>query len=294
MMTFYARFVYDVSMFRLFLIILLPIQLFGFYGEAGLGFEHFRSIPEGDWDGNTGSYASVNAATPLCWQELNLQAGGSYGLYDWTGRGSSPTNKQSRLQQQLFLTVGLFKNTACGFNGGIVYDFMWSRGYGVFGTEASLNQLRLQGGYQVCCDNEYGLWGTIRLGTNHQASEAIPLEYRAISQINSYWKHSFCNGAEAMLWIGLPYGESLLFDGGRPGKFIVGGSFHAPLCDRMSIDGHFSYMAPRSPQNTRRERNYASNVCIELKYWFGEECEMHPYMPIGNNSNFIADTNLNF
>jgi hypothetical protein len=38
-----------------------------------------------------------------------------------------------------------------------------------------------------------------------------------------------------------------------------------------------------------KSRDYAANICIELKYLLCGP-KQRPYMPIGNNSNFIVDT----
>jgi len=264
---------------------------------VGIGYDYFRSIPEGDWEGNTGGLASFNLGTPLKCKDLGFQFGGSYGLYDWTGRLSSPSNKQNRVQQQLFLTTGLFRKSTCksGWNVGVVYDWMWNKGFGVFATETNFGQLRLQGGYLCQQTNEFGLWGTIETNRSHVESQHIPLTFRAIAQVNGYWKHIFQNCATTMLWMGIPYKKSLSFSTGRAGKFIIGGNFCAPLNNKLCIEGHASYMVPHSASGGYKQRYYAANICFELKYAFGGRCSYYnPYMSIGNNSNFITDTNLAF
>lgn len=267
-------------------------------GEVGLGYDFFRSIPDGDWDGNTGGYASFNLAKQLPCNNFGVQFGGSYGLYDWQGRGSAPSSRQGRIQQQLFLTGGVFRLTQCqsGFNGGVVYDWMWNQGYGLCGVQTSFGQVRLQGGYLCRCTNEYGLWGTIDTNRSHRDCLGVPLIYRSLAQVNAYWKHIFKNQANTVVWAGVPYKRSLSYSTGRAGKFIIGGSFHAPLNGRFCIDGYASYMVPHSSKSSfYKERYYAANICIELKYFFGDHYNaVEPYMPIGNNSNFIADTNFSY
>lgn len=275
--------------------------------ELGLGYDYFRSLPEGDWEGNIGGLLSANTTfTDDClWQNYGIaaQLGGSYGLYDWTGRGSSPSNTQSDIQQQAFITAAIFHNTFCcsGFNFGLAYDWMWNKNASVFACTYDISQLRFQGGYQYDLCNEYGIWATLDVHTSHPHSEGIPLAYRAINQINVYWMHRFENCAKTMIWIGTPYKKSLMFSGGRAGKFLIGGQFHVPLTCQFSIDGHASYMAGHSAAGNAstppglRQRNYAANICIELKWFFDpQETCLEPYMSIGNNSNFIADTNLTF
>lgn len=276
--------------------------------ELGLGYDYFRSLPEGDWEGNTGGLVSINVGIPapyligvpaqcLLDYGINAQIGGSYGVYDWSGRGSSPSGRQTRAQQQAFLTGAISRRTPCcsGINVGLAYDWMWNKNASVFALQSSIAQLRFQGGYICDQTDEWGIWGTLDVHTSHRRSEGIPVSFRAISQINVYWEHRFENCARTMLWAGIPYKKSLMFSTGRAGKFILGGCFHAPLTDRLSIDGHACYMKGHSASGALKQRYSAANLCIELKWAFGdEECGIEPYMPIGNNSNFITDTNITF
>lgn len=270
------------------------------YTEVGVGYDYFRSLPEGDWEGNTGALASINTSMPapyLCDYGIGIQAGGSYGVYDWSGRGSSPSGRQTNAQQQVFTTAAIFRRTPCcsGINVGLAYDWMWNKYFSVFGLQSSFSQLRVQGGYVVDQTDEYGVWGTLDVHTSHRHSQGIPVSFRAISQVNLYWEHRYENCAKTMVWVGLPYKRSLMYSSGRAGKYILGASFHAPLSCRWSIDGHASYMRGHSAPGALKQRNYAANLCLELKWAFGDtECGFEPYMPIGNNSNFISDMSVNF
>lgn len=271
-----------------------------FGGEVGLGYDYFRSIPDGDWEGNTGALVSANLAAPfLCLDksDVGIQVGGSYGIYDWSGRGSSPSDLQLQSQQQSFLTIALYNKTFSnhGVNAGIGFDWMWNKNFGVFALQNNMAQFRYQIGYLLCTGDEWGIWGASDLYTSTRISEGIPVEARAISQVNLYWEHTFVNCARTKLWGGAPTKKSLSYPSGRAGQFILGGSFHAPLASRLSIDGHASYMKGHSAVGAFKQRNYAANICIELKWAFGNgSSATTPYMPIGNNSNFIADTNLTF
>jgi hypothetical protein len=223
-----------------------------------------------------------------------MQAGASYGVYDWHGRLSSPSDRQSETQQQVFVTGGFFRRAVCGsgINFGLVYDWMWNKNFGLFALDAHIDQLRFLAGYLSCGRNEFGLWGTMDLHWSRHSTQEIDVDYRAISQINAYWRHLFDNCAETMVWAGVPYKRNLLFSTGRAGKFILGGSFRVPLTCQLGLEGHACYMCPHSSSN--KQRNYAANLCIELKWAFRAEDCIVPLMPIGNNSNFLVDTNVNF
>lgn len=268
--------------------------------ELGLGYDYFRSLPEGDWEGNTGGLASFNICAPIPYISnygIGAQAGGSYGVYDWSGRGSAPSGRQTCAQQQAFLTGALYRKTPCcsGIDVGLAYDWMWNKNASVFALDSAIGQLRFQGGYLLNQTDEWGIWGTLNLNTCHRTSQGIPVSFRAISQVNIYWEHHFENCARTMIWVGLPYKKSLMYSTGRAGQFIVGADFHAPLVNGFSIEGHASYMKGHSASGALKQRNYAANLYIGLQWAFGdEEYGVTPYMSIGNNSNFITDTNITY
>ncbi len=271
-------------------------------GSASIGFDYFRSIPEGSYEGNSGGFISANFGAPLpflsCYG-LDMQLGGSYGVYDWDGRNSVDSNG---VQQQFFITTGISGQAFCNsdFNFGLVFDDMINKNFGELAESPNLSQIRFQVGYLLCCTDEFGFWGTAHTNTAHKNSSGIGVRYRAINQINLFWRHFFENCAYTMVWAGTPYQKSLMSSSGRAGNYIVGASFSVPLNHCFSIDGHASYMGGRSFHSQFRSLNYASNVCIALTYAFGagycgcEETCSAPYLPVANNSNFLADTSLNY
>ncbi len=271
-------------------------------GEASIAYDHFRSLPDGSWNGNTGAYVGLNLATEVpCLSCFGIQLGGSYGIYDWTGRASVPEH-QNEVQQQAFLTVGIFRRTPCdsGFNFGVVYDWTANKNLGAFALNPNFDQVRFQVGYLMNCSDEFGFWGTAYLSKAHKTSEEIPVTFRAFGQANLFWKHYFANCAWTMVWAGVPYNRGLMFAPGRDGQFLVGASFNVPLTQCLSISGHAMYMRPRSGPAYIESINDAVNICFGLTYAFGNgeasecDCDVGPYMPIADNSNFITDTNLNF
>jgi hypothetical protein len=267
-----------------------------FFADYGIGYENFRGIPEGDWEGNAGALISANfAVKPACDPLIGhaIQAGVSYGVYDWDGRGSVGGS----VQHQIFVTAGISRETSCpsGLNYGLVYDWLWTKNYGVFALDPIIDQLRFQAGYTVGGCNEFGLWGTLDLRTSEHAFFFIPIRYRAISQINAFWRHTFNNCAETIVWAGAPYKKGLMFSTGRAGEFIIGGAFRAPLTSRLAVEGRAVYMNPNAPSGFFGPKNYVANVCLELKYAFGVGTDVkRPYMPLANSGNFLVDTNLNF
>lgn len=265
-------------------------------GEVSIALDTFRSLPDGSWGGNMGAYLGLNLAwaIPKAGSGTGIQWGWSYGVYDWDGRGSTDSKS---LQQEAFTTLGVFHKSVdpSGFNAAVVYDFCFNAKAGVFGLSPTMQQVRGQIGYLIKSKNELGVWGTYGTTTSHKSYAGIPVEFRAISQVNLYWRHIFKNQGETMIWGGTPYRKGLMFDSGRPGNYIIGASFRAPLTSSFSLDGHGMYMGARSGSASSESKNYAANVAIALTYSFGgKKVGARPYLPIANNSNFIADTNLSY
>lgn len=264
-------------------------------GDLSLGLDSFRSLPEGSFGGNMGAIGSLNIAYALPFQDqgVGVQGGGSFGLYTWDGRGSTDSKA---LQLQGFATVGLFRMTPddSGFNAGACYDWNIERKYGVFGLSPTMAQVRGQLGYLCRGGNEFGFLGSFATKTAHKHFGALSLKFKAISQVNAFWRHIFRNKAEAMVWAGTPYEKGLMFSSGRAGTYIVGASFKAPLTRSLSMNGHGVYMGARSGSADTESKNYGANVSFALTYSFGaSKAGARPYLLLANNSNFLVDTNTN-
>lgn len=265
-------------------------------GDVSLFLDSFRSLPDGSWGGNMGAYLALNLGIAFPKQQygFGFQSGGSYGIYDWDGRGS--TNTKS-LQQESFITFGITRQTPSlsGWNSGLVYDWQANAHSGVFGLSPSMGQLRSQVGYLFKGGNEFGIWGTYNTGTTKHSLGALTVAFRAISQVNLFWKHQFHNQGSICFWAGTPYRKGLMFSSGRAGTYIVGASFKAPLTGALSVEGHGVYMGARSDPAYVESQNYAANVSLGLSYTFGgKRVGTKPYLPLANNSNFLVDTNINY
>ena len=265
-------------------------------GDLSLGLDSFRSLPEGSFGGNMGAVGSLNLAYALPWQDqgVGVQGGGSFGVYTWDGRGSTDSKA---LQLQGFATVGLFRMTPhdSGFNAGACYDWNIESKYGVFDLSPTMAQVRGQFGYLCKGGNEFGFLGSYATETAHKYFGALPIKFKAINQVNAFWRHIFKNRAETMVWGGTPYGKGLMFSSGRAGTYIVGASFKAPLTHSLSMNGHGVYMGARSGSGDVESKNYAANVSFALTYSFGaSKAGARPYLPLANNSNFLVDTNTNY
>ncbi len=287
----------------MFMFYLLPLaatekepKSFPLGGDVFLGLDSFRSLPEGSFGGNMGALGGLNlaCAVPSQNQGVGVQGGGSFGLYSWNGRGSTDSKA---LQLQGFVTLGLFRQTLHdkGFNAGACYDWNIEGKYGVFGLSPTLSQARGQFGYLFKGGNEFGFLGSYATEIAHKHFGALPIKFKAISQVNAFWRHIFKNRGETMVWAGTPYQKGLMYNSGRAGNYIVGTSFRAPLTYSLSMYGHGVYMGARGGSGATQSKNYAANVSFGLTYSFGGcKAGSRPYLPLANNSNFLVDTNTNY
>ena len=263
-------------------------------GDISLGADSFRSLPEGSYSGNVGAVVALNLACALHRQGIGVQGGGSFGVYEWDGRAST---ESKALQLQGFATAGLFRMTpqVSGINAGACYDWNIEGKYGVFGLSPTLTQLRGQFGYLFNGNNEFGILGAYAMDTAHEKANALPVDFKAISQVSVFWRNIFRNRGETMLWAGSPYEKGLMYRSGRAGIYIAGASFKAPLTHCLSMYGHGIYMGARKGSAAVKSRNYAANVSIGLTYSFGGvKAGSRPYFSLANNSTFLVDTNTNY
>lgn len=281
-----------------------PSSCFGTYYESwcpievdiSLGLDDFRSLPEGSWTSNWGAFAATNINVKLpC--SLFAQIAGSYGLYDWAGRSSTPYKNSKTLEQQGMITVAISRQelTSKGINCGLAYDWMLNKNFGLFALNPFFDQLRGQVGYLFRGGNEFGALATYGIHTAHEESLEIPVQFRGISQVSLFWCHYFKMHGYAMLWLGTPYRRGLMYSSGRPGTYLFGAQFSIPVTHSLSIDGHAAYMGPRGRAGNIPAKNYASDLSLGITYAFGHRrVAKTPYMSIANNSNFLVDTNQNF
>lgn len=264
--------------------------------DLSLALDDFRGIYSGSWISSFGAVAAVNLTIPLPFY-FSTQLAGSYGLYEWAGRASTPFKNSANFQHQGFITVAAAWQCPgkYGCNAGIAYDWMLNKNFGVFALNPFFDQIRGQFGYLIGGSHEVGVWGTYGIHTAHEESQGIPIKFKGISQINLFWSYHFKTHGFTSLWVGTPYQRGLLYKGGRAGRFIIGAQFSAPVTENLSIDGHGSYMAARGGSGVSPSKNYGADLYVGITYAFGKRRIMqNSYMTLANNTNFMADTNQNF
>lgn len=267
--------------------------------------EVWRNIADGSYADNKGLVVGGNVGVPLPklreWG-IGGQFGASYGAYDLDGRASSDRNND--VQQQIFVTAGLFHRPteSCPLGIGVGYDWMINSNYGVYATSPMMTQWRAQIGYALSARNEVGVWMSMRdrgadkeIEFNNQTATA---HYRPLDQVNIFWHHNYCSGADSWLWMGFPDNDKVGGDG-RLGEFTLGFSVNVPLTERVALTAGGSYMKPTASSGIAASVENAYSLSVGLAIFPGAgakrgsvagNCWM-PYLPLADNMNFLSDTN---
>jgi len=278
-------------------------------GIVGIfGFDSFKGVSDSNRQSNFGAVTGLNAATPvpgLSDYGIGWQLGMTYGVYDIDGRVSAVTGQSvAQSQQQTFVTTGFYRKGNGGqrLSFGLVYDWMLNSNWGVLGTSPTLGQWRGQVEYAVAPCNGIGLYGSVRDLGSEQSVGVRPyittVDTRAISQVNLFWHHKFCSGADSWLWVGLPERERLdRVEGGSLGDWIIGANVQVPITERLALYGNAQYMHPSAAAGYTASSESTWNVGAGIMWYFGGHAESHslngkcwlPYMPVANNSTFLVD-----
>jgi hypothetical protein len=276
----------------------------GIVGFEGL--DSFKGIADGSYQSNFGEVTGVNVGSAMRGLEdygFGWQTGLSYGVYDFDGRSSTIENP-ARAQTQLFVTTGFFRKAKCNqrVSFGLVYDWMFNEQWGVYGASPTLGQWRGQIEYAFSGCNAMGLWACKRdLGaqqtfTVENFEEGVTITNRAISQVNLFWHHKFCSGADSYLYIGIPDHGRLDGDGSLI-DWTVGASVQVPLSESLALYANGAYFHPSASAGDGAAVESGYNVGMGIVWHFGGCARNHaingkcadPYMPVANNSNFLVE-----
>lgn len=268
------------------------------------GFENFRGIPDSNVGDNNGAHLGAELTCPvpcLDFYGVGVQVAGSVGAFDFAGRATNVHHKRA-IQYQEFLTVGLFiyPGPFCPIGFGIVSDWMFNQNYGIYVQKPTLQQYRAKVSYFLTSNDEMGFWGSYDATKANKLHDygfiRSKITYRAIGQINFFWRHFFGCGVQSTLWVGSPVRNRLnRLESNRAGKYIVGAELSVSFFDSWELNGKACYMQPGTKKGKPGAREYVSNIAVNLVYYFGgnphacKSCAWTPYLPIADNSNFFVD-----
>jgi hypothetical protein len=279
----------------------LPVTIHGFTVV-----DSWRGVPDGHFQNNNGVKKGVNvgALLPgLAQWGIGAQLGASYGLYRSTGH-YTPPNASSEIQQQTFVTAGLFRHATPNvpLAAGFVYDGMINDSYGVFAQSPYLSQFRAQVGYVLNRSDELGFWMTQHGPSNTHYPDGIATSWRAINQYNLFWHRNYqSSGADLRFWIGLPE-HHRLNGSGSLGQLILGSYGSVPINERAILYANTSYMMPSAHASAAGSTEDSFYVGFGLAYFVGPKARhtnaagnpTEPYLPVADNSTFFVDTTRTF
>jgi hypothetical protein len=276
------------------------------------GFDSFKGISDSPGVSNFGAVTGFNGAWLLPGEAgdrgLGLQLGMTYGVYDWDGRvaptygGYPVVVSEAKAQQQTFVTVGFFRKAdECHpLSFGVVYDWMFNDGWGVFATSPTLGQWRGQAEWAFSDQNGVGVYGCVRdlPSTSALVGPTFPVAVttRGVSQVNLFWHHKFDYPAESWLWVGCPQNDRLNGDASLY-AWIIGAAMQCPITDNLALYGNAEYAHPSAAAGAIASAESAWNVSAGVLWYFGGGAHTHalngekwmPYMPVANNSTFLVD-----
>ncbi len=266
-------------------------------------YEGWRSIADGNTKPNlnNGPNQGINLAAPIPFLD-------TYGIGAQFGMSYAAFNPTADMQQQTFVTVGLFRRADADrpVSFGVVYDLQINDGFGAYQQSFTLGQIRAQLAYAFTARNEIGIWGTMRNGQEIKYDPlGNQLQYRAISQGSLFWHHKFGPG-RADLWLatGLPSayrlgGTTVAPGAGDRGSFednIFSFRLEAPVTDRWKFFTSFQGWRPTNAASNHSLFDIMSGISfypagnarsrtVAGQTWM-------PYLPVANNASFMVDTNL--
>jgi hypothetical protein len=270
------------------------------------GFDAFKGISDEDGPSNFGLVTGLNIGVPIPGLReygFGWQIGLSYGVYDLDGYGRFDTNGRpigatAHCQQQTFVTTGFFRKAQCDqrLSFGIVYDWMYNTDYGLFHNDPQLGQWRGQIEYALSGCNGFGLWGAKRDLGSEQDVNGFTVYNRALSQINLFWHHKFCCGADSWLWFGLP--DHGRYDGDKSfADWMIGVNVQVPLTERLALYGNASYLHPSASAGAIASVEQGFDVGMGICWYFGGHAKSNAingkcwqaYLPVANNSSFLVE-----
>ena len=272
-------------------------------------YDSFMGTPDGGWSNNgirTGLDFSTSLGSFSDLTGIGLQAGGSVGVYDWSGTDYRVRNRAGA-EVQGFFTYGLFRKPTddSRITAGLVQDWSVNDTYGVFGQNPIMSQLRGQLGYAFSASNEFGIAATAHVLESHINIPPVenkiygPTTFRPINQLSAYWHHKwYAGGPDTWVSAGAPTTGRLAGDGGL-GSYLVAASSSVPLSDAVSVFSNVTYMHPAAGLGKQAPYyepwNFTVGICIypqrNSRSTTVAGQRWMSLLPVANNGTFLVDTN---
>ncbi len=222
------------------------------------GVHGFKGPANRGGDGSFGLHAGLNYGTParniVLPPTMGLQIGFQANYSNFEGNAFTSSDRQ-----QLFFTTGIFRRVDCGFEGGVVLDYLWDDWY----YNVAVSQLRAALGLVLSEWNTMGVWVTSSVNSDTSTSQLNNVRraesWETVDIYALYFRSQM---------IAAGSGEGRLFGGVTgDGDGIVGADSKLPLHNGWALETEFTYLIPK--QATVPYTQEAWNVGINLVWYPG-------------------------
>jgi len=282
-------------------------------GSLYAGWSSWTSAAQALMPNNNGGVAGFDIASPvpyLAADGIGVQAGGSFGIYDWSGVSILQTGGH---QRQNFFTLGAFRQPDFRgpwwqrFGAGFAYDYSANSEFGIYRDNVNLRQWRGKFAIELTDHQEIGALGSWHSGqatSVRAAQNSFPMDFRSASQISLYYKYTFDNNAN--LELSWAPGETSTISNLNTSAYhygyhdVIGIGAQVPLNDYFALFVNGTYAFENSFPNANLNLTPFSDAFVSLfgiKFFWGGDAatpawqrrHWEPFLPNADNGNFLID-----
>ena len=245
---------------------------------------------------SAGTLIGFNTAVPILSSNISFQIGGTYGWYDFKGRTIDDPGQGASIEQQAYITFGLFKRSDVSsgdrLSWGFVFDQFYGHQWGWTADEIDLGQFRGMIGFALNRRNEVGVLGSF--GTNEDRAGIssvganINTTVRPMNQLSGYFKHTWHFGGNTMVYVGG-------FDNADVASWQFGLQNSVPLNHSLSLYTNANYVAPGSRTGLPGASEEQWNAQMGFAWTLGRKAFSPtvsgprglPLIPVATNGSFL-------
>jgi hypothetical protein len=233
------------------------------------GVQGFKNPYDQDRDsGNFGFHEGFNIGAKLPYAEFGYQ----YGFRSTQNQlnGDEQTNIHHE-HVQTFGTVGVFRRTRDGVQGGIVWDFLEDERF----TSLGYHQLRAEASFIRSNCHEFGVSVASSLNDRRIVRNNSSFYFEPTDQYLAFYRFHGPKGGEGRFYGGVS----------EDAEGIIGSDMLLPVGKQFSVQGGFTYLIPDAPDGELGAGQEAWNVGMALVWHFNNQarkCHENRYRPLFN------------
>lgn len=251
--------------------------------SLNLGVAGFKNALNNGHSGSFGFQEGINWGTPYEFVPLgmNMQIGFRAIQSEFSGTQFDGGNTNSDHRSQFFVTGGFFKRVTCGWQGGIVFDFLRDEWI----SDVDLGQVRGELSWAVPTGSSFGFWFTSSTDEStgrplSNSSQTALFETRDMYALFYRVQSNQHRLGQWRVFAGLT-GED---DG------VIGSDFKLPLAGTWSLEPEFTFVIPDENTQNGGPSEEAWNVAFNLVWYPGravrgiDYCRLPMFDVAGNGS----------